>query len=135
MIFRRVRMSRREFRGGILAVARSVVVFVAAVVAAGMLDAGTLRAEGASYRIDGVSVEGNRHIDPAAITVQLKGTSGVVTRDQISEDIKALYRTGFFDQVSASVVHEGARTVVKYSVVEKPLVRKVFIKGNKEVKE
>lgn len=83
-----------------------------------------------------VSVVGNRRVDAAALVQQFKATPGTVAESTITEDIKTLYRTGFFDQVSASTsAAPGGGIVLSYVVVEKPLVRKVFIKGNKEVSE
>jgi outer membrane protein insertion porin family len=92
--------------------------------------------EGDGYTISKVVVDGNRRIDSSAIELQIKGSSGRVTTAQINEDIKTLYNTGFFDQVSASVVSDqGGARALKYSVVEKPVVRKVLIKGNEAVSE
>jgi hypothetical protein len=51
------------------------------------------------------------------------------------EEVKALYKTGFFDQVSASIVQSSNAPVLRYSLTEKPLIRKIFIKGNSEVSE
>jgi len=92
--------------------------------------------EGDGYTISKVVVDGNRRIDSSAIELQIKGSSGRVTTAQINEDIKTLYNTGFFDQVSVSVVSDqGGARALKYSVVEKPVVRKVLIKGNEAVSE
>ena len=88
------------------------------------------------YSVGGVIIEGNRRIDTNAIRVQLKGTSGRVTASEVNEDVKTLYNTGFFDQVTVSVVTtpSGERKL-KYTVAEKPVVRKVLIKGNDDVSE
>lgn len=89
-----------------------------------------------SYNISTVEFAGNQRIDSSALKAQLKIKSGAITSDQISEEVKALYKTGFFDQVTASLLASstGAR-VLRYNLVEKPVVRKVFIKGNAEVDE
>lgn len=89
---------------------------------------------GQRFYIEDVVIEGNRRVDTAAIRLQLKGTRGEVTEDMISEDVKTLYKTGFFEQVSVSF-QQTPRSVLVFTVVEKPIVRKVFIKGNKEVPE
>jgi outer membrane protein insertion porin family len=88
-----------------------------------------------SYKVDKIAVEGNKNIDTSAIKIQLKAKPGNVSSTLISDDIKSLYRTGFFDQVTASVVSEGANQILKFAVIEKPVIRKVYIKGNKEIKE
>ena len=95
-------------------------------------------APGEEFSIDDVSIEGNLRIESAAIRQQLKQTSGAVSSESISADVKTLYRTGFFDQVTASIVRSDgvpARTVLRLVVVEKPTVRRVFIKGNQAVSE
>ena len=89
-----------------------------------------------SFSVDGVTIEGNRRIDSEAVKAQLKNTKGTVTQQQISEDVKTLYRTGYFDQVSASIVKDASgHTKIKYALVEKPAVRKMFIRGNKAISE
>jgi outer membrane protein insertion porin family len=91
-----------------------------------------------SYDIDDVVISGNKRVDTAAIKSQIKGSFGKVTKEIISDDIKTLYNTGFFDQVSASILRpesQPSRTILKFTLVEKPVVRKILIKGNKEIKE
>ncbi len=91
---------------------------------------------GEVYLVESVVVEGNRRIDGNAIKAQLKAAPGTVTSAQIGSDIKTLYNSGFFDQVTVTALPGSAgRSKLKYSVVEKPVVRKVFVKGNKEVSE
>lgn len=85
-----------------------------------------------SYAISSVQIEGNKRIDLAAIRAQLKVAPGSVSTEQVNNDVKALYNTGFFDQVQAKVSDGG---VLTYALVEKPVVRKVFIRGNDEVSE
>jgi outer membrane protein insertion porin family len=96
--------------------------------------AAPLDAKPAGFEIAGVQVRGNQRIDENAIVQLLTHRSGRVTNAQISADIKILYQTGFFDQVSASLVDgPGGGRVLQYQVTEKPVVRRVFVKGNKEV--
>lgn len=92
--------------------------------------------QGSILGVKEVRISGNRRIDAAAIVAQLKHASGTITADALDEDIKNVYRTGFFDQVSVSrEAHPQGGSVLIYTVTEKPQVRKVYIKGNKEVKE
>jgi len=91
--------------------------------------------EGTIGTIREVVIEGNQRIDSAAIKAQVKSAPGAVTAASVSEDIKSIYNTGFFSQVTASMVGEKGRATLRYVVVEKPVVRKVFITGNEEVSE
>jgi outer membrane protein insertion porin family len=89
-----------------------------------------------SYFVSGVEVEGYRRIDPAAIKSQLSAQSGTVSAAQVNSDVKTLYNSGFFDQVAVSVAQgAGGRPVLRYVVAEKPVARKIFIKGNDAVSE
>ena len=90
---------------------------------------------GRDFVIDAVEIVGTDRVDASAVKLQLKSAYGRVTESLISEDVRAIYRTGFFDQVSAEIVPFGDRTVLRYTVAEKPVVRKVFVKGNNEVSE
>lgn len=95
-----------------------------------------LMAQTGSYQVSGVTIQGTQRIDSQAILQQLKAKAGTVNSAAVSDDVKLLYNTGFFDQVSAGIVNTtDGRTLLRYTVVEKPVVRKIFIKGNKEVKE
>ena len=90
-------------------------------------------AQGASYNVAGIEIEGNRRIDAEAIRLNLKASAGNVDAAVVNEDIKTLYKTGYFDQVSASVGEKEGKSYLKYTVVEKPVARKVFINGNHKV--
>jgi outer membrane protein insertion porin family len=91
---------------------------------------------GGSYQVADVVIAGNRRIDTNAIRAQLHSTSGTMSGTEINDDVKTLYNTGFFDQVTVSVVSTARGSqVLKFEVVEKPIARKVFIKGNDEVGE
>ncbi|MBN8550545.1 MAG: outer membrane protein assembly factor BamA, partial [Deltaproteobacteria bacterium] len=80
-------------------------------------------------------IQDNKRVDSAAIRAQLTKTSGPISSETIDQDIKTLYKTGFFDQVTARITETDRGAVLTYAVVEKPLVRKVFIRGNKKIKE
>lgn len=125
----------------ITALALSVFIFVGSSFALflGMFFSSLLfsnNAQAETFYIEDANISGNRRIDSTAIRMQLKHTKGQISNTDISEDVKTLYKTGFFDQVSAALhTLDNGRQVVVYTVVEKPTVRKVYIRGNKGVKE
>ncbi len=88
-----------------------------------------------SHRIAKTEVDGNRRVDTAAILAQVKKTSGEMSSDEIDQNVKSIFKTGFFDQVSASIIAAAQGSMLRYTVNEKPLVRKVFLQGNKDIKE
>lgn len=85
------------------------------------------------FQVSGVQIEGNQRIDRAAVRAQLKHVAGAVSSAQVSEDVKTIYETGFFDQVTASLIRKDNAPVLRYQLVEKPVVRKVFIRGNESI--
>lgn len=74
-----------------------------------------------------VSVTGNSRIDSEAILAQIKKPP--LSDSDINQAIKAIYQTGFFD----TVIAEKRGDTLVFNVTEKPLVRKIFVEGNKEV--
>lgn len=91
------------------------------------------QAEGARFLVRDVQVEGNSRVETSTISLQIHTKPGApYDAARAADDVKNIYRTGFFDQVSVRVPSEG---VVVFVVTEKPSVRKVLIKGNEKVKE
>jgi len=92
--------------------------------------------DNSTIKISGVDIVGNQRIDTNAIVAQLNFKSGAVREELITEEIKSLYKTGYFSQVTAEKQAQptGAYKIV-YTVVEKPVIRKVFIQGNKEISQ
>lgn len=85
-----------------------------------------------------LSIEGNRRIEEPTIRAALGTHRGeTLTPARVRAMIKAVYATGFFDdvQVFAAPVQDGRGTAVRVTVVEKPAVRDVIILGAKKVKE
>ncbi len=110
----------------------AAVVALALVVAAPLL----AEAQGETYSVHSVEIDGNRRIDTGAVRSQLASLPGRVTAAQLSEDVKTLYNSGYFDQVQVGIVPRGdGSVIVRFTVVEKPIARKIFIKGNDEVSE
>lgn len=91
-------------------------------------------AEPAGPTIDRVAIEGNDRVEEEAIRVQIRSQAGGrLRRDYVDEDLRALYRTGFFDRVEADW-SEGVTNVLTFRVRERPLVRSVKIEGTRKIK-
>jgi len=87
-----------------------------------------------SPRIDRVVITGNQRVEEEAIRVQLRSQPGTrLSEETVDNDIRALYRMGFFDNVEADVTQEGDQRVLTFKVTERPLIREVHIEGNKKV--
>lgn len=89
-----------------------------------------------SYDVTKVEIEGTSRIDKEAVRAQLSALSGVIRATTISKDIQSLYNSGFFDQVSVTAIPaEKGKVHLRFTLVEKPVARKIFIKGNDELSE
>src|SRR3954471_20894885 len=78
-----------------------------------------------------VKITGNARVEEDGIRLHLKSRPGTTFDPAVVEqDVKAIYRMGFFDDVKAELSPEG---VLTYSVKEKPYVREVKIQGASQV--
>lgn len=78
-----------------------------------------------------VRIAGNVRVEEDGIRLHLKIRPGTVfDAALVEQDVKAIYRMGFFDDVQAEMSGEG---VLTYTVKEKPYVREVKIQGNSQV--
>jgi outer membrane protein insertion porin family len=84
--------------------------------------------------IQEVRISGNQRVDEEAIRIHIGlREGGPLDKKGVDGDVRALYKMGFFDDVSAEVAEENGRWVLIYRVVERPLIRDVEIKGNDEI--
>lgn len=78
-----------------------------------------------------VEIAGNIRVEDDGIRLHLKSRSGATFDPTLVEqDVKAIYRMGFFDDVHAELSPTG---VLTYVVKEKPYVREVNIHGHSQV--
>ncbi len=89
-----------------------------------------------SGAIDRIIVAGNRRVDTEAITRKLTSKPGEpFSPDDVKEDIRTLFGTGFFDDVAADLTDTASGKVLVFTVKEMPFVKKVEFRGNKEIKD
>jgi outer membrane protein insertion porin family len=129
---------------------RAVRVWAAALVAAALLGSGghawaqlgaDLRAELSDaadlvgQRVDQVQFSGNRKVEDDAMRANLLTRAGaMLDLDKIREDVRSMWKLGFFEDVSVEATRgPGGGVVVVFAVKEKPSVRKIFISGNDEL--
>ncbi len=78
-----------------------------------------------------VRIKGNDRIEEDAIRRVLKLKTGdVLSAKDISDEIKAVYKMGYFDdiRVEAQTVPQGK--IVTFIITEKPTVRSILVEGN-----
>ncbi|MGE5218511.1 MAG: outer membrane protein assembly factor BamA [Chloroflexota bacterium] len=78
-----------------------------------------------------VKISGNLRVEDDGIRLHLKSRAGEpFNSNTVEQDVKAIYRMGFFDDVQAELSPDG---VLTYAVKEKPYVRELKIQGASEV--
>ncbi len=78
-----------------------------------------------------VRIAGNVRVEEDGIRLHLKNRPGTLFDSAVVEqDVKAIYRMGFFDDVHAELSADG---VLTYNVKEKPYIREVKVQGNSQV--
>ena len=86
--------------------------------------------------VDVVEVAGNRRVETEAIRRNVRQRVGeLLSLDQVSRDIRAIYALGFFDDVQAELIEREGETVLIYRVKEKPSVLRIVFEGNDEIDE
>ncbi|MDD2540141.1 MAG: outer membrane protein assembly factor BamA [Desulfuromonadaceae bacterium] len=81
-----------------------------------------------------IRIQGNHRIESSAILTVVKMHAGdTLSNDKTDADIQAIYKLGHFQDVQALKEESDKGTVLVYSVQEKPIVRKITFKGNKEL--
>jgi len=88
----------------------------------------------ATQRIANISFQGNRKIENNAIKQVLKSTQGgIYSESTLNDDIRAIYKLGYFDDVSADVTDSPEGKNITFIVQEKGLITEIQIKGNKKL--
>ena len=81
-----------------------------------------------------LTVEGNRRVQEAVILGRVKSAIGApFSPAQLSEDVRAVFALGFFDDVQLKIEDFEGGVKVGFVVVERPFVRDVDFVGNKHV--
>jgi outer membrane protein insertion porin family len=85
--------------------------------------------------ISKIEIVGNERIDRGVVTNAIKAREGdVYSAERIGEDLKNIYRTGFFSDVMVDAKDTPQGKVVTFVVVERPPLSAIYIAGNKKVK-
>jgi outer membrane protein insertion porin family len=85
--------------------------------------------------ISRVRIVGNQRVEEDAIRIHLTAQPGQPLNDAVvDQDVKAVYRMGFFTDVHASVERQGGQAILTYHVKERPLITDVRTEGMSEIK-
>lgn len=96
----------------------------------------SVEAAAPAQEVTAVEVEGNKIVSTATVLTKIKTRPGDrLSQSTVDEDIKRLYSTGFFTDVSAEVRPYGAGQMVRFKVQERPLVTSIAITGSRHFRE
>ncbi len=86
--------------------------------------------------VNKIDIQGLKRIEEGAIKAKVSQKIGEpVSQDKINEDIKAIFKMGYFDDVRVEIEpFEGGVRLI-YIVKEKPTIIKVDFQGNKEIED
>ncbi len=86
-------------------------------------------------RVSKIEVTGNERVDTAVITNNIKTKEGdAYNLDKIREDMKNIYKTGFFSDVQIDIKDVEKGKAITFVVIERPPVKSILVSGNKKIK-
>jgi len=81
-----------------------------------------------------IDIAGNRKIGADAIRQKLRSRSGAaLNEDDVSADIRAIFKMGFFTDVKADITADTGGKILTFTVTEKGLISEIRIVGNKKL--
>ncbi len=92
-------------------------------------------AQGPAPIISKIQISGNQRVEDDAIRIHISQQTGQPLDDAaVDADIKAIYKMGFFDSVTAAVERRGGAGVLVYKVSERPQITDVKFYGMKAIR-
>lgn len=87
-------------------------------------------------RIFRIIVKGNRRIEKDAILGVMQTREGeMVSPARLRDDLKAVYKMGYFTDVKLDISDTPEGRVLTLLVQEKPAIKEIIVKGNKKIKK
>jgi outer membrane protein insertion porin family len=87
-------------------------------------------------KVAGISIKGNQRIEAQAIEKELKTKVGEPYNPKtVDEDIRNIYKMGYFSDVRVEEKQTPQGEWITFFVVERAFIKRIEIKGNKEIKE
>jgi outer membrane protein insertion porin family len=91
------------------------------------------KAEGLT--IKAIEVAGNKKIEKDAILAKITSkVTEAYSSDAVRDDVSALFKLGFFNDIEVSRQVVGKEVVLTYKLVEKPSITEITYEGNSEIK-
>lgn len=100
------------------------------------VEADAATAEAAAAEVKAVEVQGNHLIATATILAKVKTRPGnPFSQEVLDEDIRRLYATGFFVDVSTEIRDYQGGTLVRFLLKERPVIAGIVLTGNTAIRE
>lgn len=81
-----------------------------------------------------ILVKGNKVLGSDVVLMRIKEREGdLFNLKTIDEDVRRLYKSGYFDDISVDVEDTVSGKIVTFIVKEKPIIASIQIKGNKNI--
>ena len=88
-----------------------------------------------AIKIESITITGQKKIEKEAMLAKMTSqVGGLFSEKQVTEDIQALFKMGYFVQIEASKEMAAGGLNLEYKVVEKPIISEVLFEGNTEQK-
>jgi len=85
--------------------------------------------------VSAIEIRGNKAISKDKIVTQIKTRIGQVYNEHVvNEDIKRVFSLGYFEDISTEIEEEDGKVKLIFIVKEKPILKKIEIKGAKTIK-
>ncbi len=83
-----------------------------------------------------ILVEGNKRASDDAILNIIESKKGeLFDEEKMDRDLRAIYKMGFFDDVSPNTADSPGGKIITFNLIEKPIIINITFKGNKAKKE
>jgi outer membrane protein insertion porin family len=88
-----------------------------------------------SGSIGAIDIVGNQRVESTAIRAHIASRSGEPLNEAVvDQDVKSIYKMGFFKQVNAAVTHRAGKLILTFHVEERPFITDVKLEGLKKFK-
>ena len=108
---------------------------IAVLAAFSLLAAAVARAQGPAPIISKVEIAGNQRVEEDAIRIHItQQPNQPLDQAAVDNDVKSIYRMGFFENVTPRIEQRGSQTVLVYHVKERPQITDVKLYGMKAIR-
>lgn len=88
-----------------------------------------------SSTISAIEITGQKKIEKEAILARIKSkVDEKYSEENVAEDIKILFKMGFFVQIEVSKNEQDGKLVLEYHMIEKPTIAEITFEGNEDQK-